>query len=74
MPGPYDINEATIPLAGPHTNEATSIAGNYGQGATGARPTLGSYQFGTYYDTTLAKRIYWDGRTGKWRDVQGYVR
>lgn len=65
MPKPYDVDERTIPASSP----ALASPVNLGSGATGSRPTSVTPAGGYYTDTTLGKRVFWDGK--KWRDQHG---
>jgi hypothetical protein len=62
MPKPYDVDDTTVPKSSP----ALASPVNLGSGATGARPTAAS---GYFFDSTIGKRVFWDGR--KWRDQHG---
>jgi hypothetical protein len=62
MPKPFDVDDTTVPKSSP----ALSSPVNLGSGTT--RPTL-TNTGGYFMDTTLGKRIFWDGR--KWRDQHG---
>jgi hypothetical protein len=64
MPKPYDVDERTIPSSSP----ALASPNKLGSGNTASRPT--SVPNGGFYeDTTIGKRVFWDGK--KWRDQHG---
>jgi hypothetical protein len=65
MPKPFDVDDTTIPKSSPALSSPVKL----GSGTTGSRPATVTSAGGYFDDTTVGKRVFWDGR--KWRDMHG---